>query len=332
MLRQILNDRGGTIEIPRIIHQTWKTSDIPEEWEAYQQTWKTHHSRWAYRLWTDEDYLPFVREHFPEFLQTFVDYSYQIQRVDAIRYLILFKYGGVYADMDMECLRPVDELLANRAFVIAREPSVHAEWRGVETLLCNAFMASIPKHPFLAAIIDELKNTNPKITFHAEVLQTTGPEMVARVGKAFRLDSRCILDSASIYPFASNSREMEALRKRIEDVSGIKQRAIECGAYAIHYWANTWVRNLAGPLSNTDPFKVEGYRFFPGKDSSGADIGNMGRDVVKLALQCSKDQKAVAFNTDGFIKHALRSRDQWSDIRNDNGNEGLYVKKDRLDD
>lgn len=318
------------IEIPRIIHQTWKTREIPEEWKAYQQTWKNHHPGWTYMFWTDEDYLPFVETHFPELLQTFADYSYQIQRVDAIRYLILFNYGGVYADMDFECLRPVDALLANRAFAIAKEPSVHAEWRGVETLLCNAFMASIPMHPFLGSIIAELKRTNPKITFHSEVLSTTGPEMVARVANASRLDERCMLDSRTVYPFASNSREMEALRNRTGDAL-IKQKAIECGAYAIHYWANTWVRNLAGPLANPDPFKVEGYRFFPGKDSSGYDIGNVGRNVAKVALECNKDQRAVAFNTDGFIKHTLRSRDQWSDIRNDGGNEGLYVKKALLD-
>jgi hypothetical protein len=323
----MVNKEEKRIEIPKIIHQTWKTSEIPPEWQTYQETWKNHHPGWTYRLWTDDDYLPFVREHFPEFLQTFIDYSYQIQRVDAIRYLILLKYGGLYADMDIECLRPVDALLANRAFVIAREPSVHAEWISVEVLLCNAFMAAVPMHPFLAAIIAELQRTNPKITLHAEVLTTTGPAMVARVAKAFHLDSESILESATVYPFASDSREMEALRNGTEDPASIKREAIELGAYAIHYWANTWVRNLAGPLANPDPFNVEGYRFFPGKDSCGFDIGNAGRNVANLAIECSKNQTAVAFNTDGFIKHILRSRDQWNDIPNDNGNEGLYVKK-----
>src|SRR4051794_26367104 len=103
-------------KIPLILHQTWKTSEVPDEWKPYQQSWKDHHPDWTYRLWTDDDYLPFVETHFPDFKQTFVDYSYQIQRVDAIRYLILFTYGGVYADLDIECLRPVDELLANREF------------------------------------------------------------------------------------------------------------------------------------------------------------------------------------------------------------------------
>jgi mannosyltransferase OCH1-like enzyme len=326
-MQEFLLKEEGSIAIPKIIHQTWKTAEIPAEWKAYPQTWKDHHPGWTYRLWTDEDFLPFVREHFPEFQQTFTAYSYQIQRVDAIRYLILHKFGGVYVDMDIECLRPLDDLLAGREFALAAEPRLHAEWIGMEKLLCNAFMASVPGHPFLVGIIDELKHGNPKITLHSEVLSTTGPAMVTRVANALSLDQRCVLNSQTVYPLASNSQEMELLRKQSEQRDSIKKKALENGAYAIHYWANTWVRNLAGPLTNPDPFNVAGYRFFPGKDSPGHDVGNMGRNVKKLAEECHRNAEAVAFNTDGFIKHTLRPPEDWSEVPNEGGNQGLYVKE-----
>jgi mannosyltransferase OCH1-like enzyme len=38
--------------IPEIIHQTWKTTDIPSEMVAFQRTWTEHHPDWEYRLWT----------------------------------------------------------------------------------------------------------------------------------------------------------------------------------------------------------------------------------------------------------------------------------------
>lgn len=312
--------------IPRILHQTWKTSVVPDEWRDFQRTWKDHHPDWTYKLWTDEDYLPFVTAHFPAFLPTFLAYSYQIQRVDAVRYLILLHEGGVYADLDLECLRPVDALLADRTFVICREPAVHADWVDADLLLCNAFMAAVPGHPFLAAIGAELLRSDPHITFHSEVLTTTGPAMVARVASAFPLDARSVLESHTVYPFASNSAELAELRRPTGPTHAIKATAVERGAYAIHYWANTWVRNLAGVLCNPHPQNVSGYTFFPGKDSAGHDIGNVGRTVTTLARECDKDPRASAFNTDGFIKFAVRPCDEWNDIANPDGNEGLYVK------
>src|SRR5688572_47525 len=135
-------DQSLSAGIPRVLHQTWKDAAVPAEWSEFQSSWRRHHPDWAYRLWTDEDLLRFVETRFPHFIATYTAYSYQIQRVDAARYLILFHEGGVYADLDMECLRPVDALLAERDFAIAQEPAIHAQWIGAERMLCNAFMAS----------------------------------------------------------------------------------------------------------------------------------------------------------------------------------------------
>ena len=42
-------------EIPKIIHQTWKTNDIPDEWKDFQENIKTIFWDFEYKLWTDED-------------------------------------------------------------------------------------------------------------------------------------------------------------------------------------------------------------------------------------------------------------------------------------
>jgi len=36
-------------EIPRIIHQSWKTSEVPEGMARWQASWRTHHADWEYR-------------------------------------------------------------------------------------------------------------------------------------------------------------------------------------------------------------------------------------------------------------------------------------------
>jgi mannosyltransferase OCH1-like enzyme len=107
--------------IPHIIHQTWKAEDVPLEYREFQRSWLHHHPNWDYKFWTDEDNLTFVRDHYPWFLSTYESFPYNIQRVDVARILYLHVYGGIYADLDVECLRPVDALPRNHSLVFGRE-------------------------------------------------------------------------------------------------------------------------------------------------------------------------------------------------------------------
>src|SRR5690348_2125687 len=94
--------------IPHAIHQTWKSADVPPRFAAYARSWRMHHPRWPWRLWTDADLRAFVAAHEPAFLATYDAYAHPICRVDAARYAIMRHVGGVYADLDFECLAPLD--------------------------------------------------------------------------------------------------------------------------------------------------------------------------------------------------------------------------------
>src|ERR1700743_2784709 len=111
-------------EIPHVIHQTWKCDPLPPHFELLADTWKEHHPGWEYKLWTDEMNREFVRLYYPDFLSTYDRYPRNIQRVDAFRYLLLQKEGGVYVDVDFECLRNMSPLLEGQGCVIGREPEL----------------------------------------------------------------------------------------------------------------------------------------------------------------------------------------------------------------
>ncbi|KAK9893600.1 glycosyltransferase family 32 protein [Cystobasidium minutum MCA 4210] len=88
-------------KVPRIIHQTWKSSSLPSKWNTLSKTCQSMHKDFEYKLWTDESSLAFIKEHYPWFLPTYLGYQFNIQRADAIRYFVLHKYGGVYLDLDV---------------------------------------------------------------------------------------------------------------------------------------------------------------------------------------------------------------------------------------
>ena len=78
-----------------------------------------------------------------------------VKRADVARYCILQTYGGVYVDLDFECIKPLDDLLKNREFVIGTEPTFHAKHiRNYPYWLCNAFIASVPGHRVFDYILE----------------------------------------------------------------------------------------------------------------------------------------------------------------------------------
>lgn len=163
--------------IPKIIHQTYKNTTIPEKWQEGQQNCIDLHPDYQYILWTDSMAEQFIADNYPWFLPTFINYPYNIQRADSIRYFVLYHYGGIYIDLDDGCQRRLDPLLSNAAFVRKTQPS------GIS----NDVMGGVPRHPFYQKVLENLQKYNynylvPYIT----VMFTTGPLFLSVIWKRYK--------------------------------------------------------------------------------------------------------------------------------------------------
>ncbi|AJW01835.1 Sur1p [Saccharomyces cerevisiae YJM1385] len=163
--------------IPKIIHQTYKTEDIPEHWKEGRQKCLDLHPDYKYILWTDEMAYEFIKEEYPWFLDTFENYKYPIERADAIRYFILSHYGGVYIDLDDGCERKLDPLLTFPAFLRKTSPL------GVS----NDVMGSVPRHPFFLKALKSLKHYD-KYWFipYMTIMGSTGPLFLSVIWKQYK--------------------------------------------------------------------------------------------------------------------------------------------------
>ncbi|TGS34004.1 glycosyl transferase, partial [bacterium M00.F.Ca.ET.180.01.1.1] len=85
------------------------------------ESWKRHHPDWTMMFWNDRQLLEFVARHYPDFLPTFCNYESGVLRADAGRYLLLHHFGGVYADIDCECVAPFDPLASEDRIVFCKE-------------------------------------------------------------------------------------------------------------------------------------------------------------------------------------------------------------------
>ncbi len=164
--------------IPKIIHQTWKEEAIPPGFAAWSKSWRERNPDWRWILWTDRMLLTFAWEHYPELFLAFASYDFGVMRADAGRYMLLHHFGGIYADLDTECLAPLTALESETRVVLCHEPPKHwaspSVQRGYPFLLFNGVMASPAQHPFWRRVLDVLP-----LTSHASsILDATGPCML----------------------------------------------------------------------------------------------------------------------------------------------------------
>lgn len=247
--------------IPRMIHQTWKTDVLPPALEVLRQSWLTRHPAWQHVLWTDADLRAFLLRHYPWFIPTYDGYDEPIKRVDACRYFILHHFGGVYIDLDFECLRPIDDLLRDETLLFGLEPAAHAaepgvRSRGLSQILCNAFMASAAGDPFWEYLFPFLMEARAA----SSVLDATGPFLLTRAYQRYPERERvAIVPAALLYPLNRDESWDDALSP--------EQLRARAGpeAYAIHYWHGVWRREAVIRAARA---RLHDLRARPGKNAA----------------------------------------------------------------
>jgi inositol phosphorylceramide mannosyltransferase catalytic subunit len=223
--------------IPRTIHQTWKSTELSYPFDVLANSWKELHPSWQYKLWTDDMNRDFIKAHFPDFLSRYDNYPRNIQRIDAFRYFLLLKEGGVYVDVDFECISCIEPLLEGSQCVIGKEPPLHSDNFNMEMILCNAFMAAAPGNPFMQFVCNEVMEY-PSIDVEnaVDVLKTTGPFILTHAYEKFiQKEDVTILEHDTLYPLT-----MFETRKVLNDtITEDMQKRID-QAFAVHYFWGSW--------------------------------------------------------------------------------------------
>lgn len=239
-----MKQNSAIIEIPKIIHQIWLGVDglLPEHFRLFGETWKEHHPAWKYEFWDKGRVDDFIHAFYPQYMDTYLSFQYNIQRMDVIRYLILDKLGGMYVDFDSECLKPHDELFTGKSCCFSMEPETHRLQYKKSVLFNNALMACIPEHPFMKKIIKLVFSYIPKTEFFSteqrnlEVLTTTGPFMLVDLYEDYPDKEQIFLIPANhVSPFDMN--EIALIRRGYESV-GFDNRLND--AYSVHYFWGSW--------------------------------------------------------------------------------------------
>lgn len=108
---------------PRKIWQTWKTDPYSFEQRDFNtaKTWTVRNPEYRYEVLTDNNDLGYVEDKFgpngfdrADIVDMYRTVNATIIKADLLRYLIMYAEGGVYADIDVEDLRPVHKFIPER--------------------------------------------------------------------------------------------------------------------------------------------------------------------------------------------------------------------------
>lgn len=203
--------------IPKKIFQTCWTKNLPERWKISQESIKEKMGDWEYFIFDDIDNRSFVEEHFPDFLETYDRFEYNIQRADAIRYMWLYVNGGIYIDCDFKLRRNIEEIIDDENEIYLVEYPSSGRKNG-KKLITNSIMISKKENPFWLEVIDEMKKENVRwyhfIKFQ-KVYTTTGPDMLTRCVRKSHIRKIRLLDQKIAYTNSSEGCSDEELGESI---------------------------------------------------------------------------------------------------------------------
>ncbi len=209
-------------KMPKIIHQIWLGSKFPQKFERWQETWIEKHPEWEYKLWLDED----IAELGLENIELFKRSKNWGQKADIARYEILYRFGGMYVDVDFECVMPFDELFHRYSFISGISSGVSLFESN------NALIAAAPGHPIMRACIDNMTLASKYTQLIANVVNTTGPGYFTEQIMALEPemgDDMIVLPCSYFYPLGLGDGEPP------------RHTYLKYESFGIHHWSASWV-------------------------------------------------------------------------------------------
>lgn len=161
---------------------------LPAAAERFQESWRRNNPGLSYRFFDDAGCADVVAEAAPQFLADYLKFPHPVMRADFFRYAVIYRDGGVYADIDMECVRPIHPLLSIAPAVFSVEAHLsrarQQELRYAQPLqIANCIFAARCGHPFLMEAMErsiQLVRSCKSIERHA-IEDLTGPRMLTRL-------------------------------------------------------------------------------------------------------------------------------------------------------
>lgn len=224
--------------IPKRIIQTGREINQPLRIRAMIANLKLLNPDFEYVYFDESKVESFMNEEFPEYRRVFDSFAYPIQKYDFFRYLVVYRLGGFYFDLDMMLAEPLTSLLRYSCVFpfegLTLSQLLISEYQ-MDWEIGNYAFGAAAGHPFLKKVVENcIKSQNEPewiqrmmkgVPFLSRseyrILYSTGPGLV----------SRTLAENADL------SKSVKVLFP--EDVSDAKSWN-RFGDYGVHLMEGSW--------------------------------------------------------------------------------------------
>lgn len=220
--------------IPKIIHYCWfGRNPLPPMAEMCIASWRKHLPDYEIKEWNEEN--------FDITINSYVEEAYHLRKYafvsDYARFWVLYNYGGIYFDVDVELLKPIDDILAKGPFMGLENIYNGGEYRGCKALPAAGLgMAVYPQMEILKDMMEYYRTAHfismkGKISYKTVVLIVTD----ILLAKGAIIDANNISLCAGMYLYPEeyfNPKELATGKITITD-----------NTRSIHHFAGTWVEH-----------------------------------------------------------------------------------------
>ncbi len=198
--------------IPKNIYQSWHTKTLhPNVQKNIIDVLKAQNPDYTHEIYTDEEIDKFVQENYDgEILECYNKLNIIVAKVDFWRYLILYKNGGIYLDIDSSINKPIHTFLnEDDDALITREGNrlFYPQWA----------MFFSKNHPILKKtielVIDNIKNKRHVHDIH----KMTGPTVFTRAVNIIS-NGKDVISNCGFYGNKDGVYEVEDKKYRISGV------------------------------------------------------------------------------------------------------------------
>ena len=171
------------MSIPKIIHQTFKDSKLPFITRWHISRFRKKNPEYAYEFYDDARIETFIgAEYSTEIYHSYKKLNIGAAKADFFRYLVLFKRGGIYLDIDSGINCNLDEFIKpddSAIITLEGDPTLFAQW----ALIYSA------GHPFLQKAIDIVMQNIGLNKFPHDVHKMTGPTVYTEAVKTSLIEN-----------------------------------------------------------------------------------------------------------------------------------------------
>ncbi|KAG7342747.1 glycosyltransferase sugar-binding protein containing DXD motif [Nitzschia inconspicua] len=212
--------------IPMVVHVTGKTRCLTKPFMDNLERWKLKNHSFYFHDEESVDRL--LQEYWHEFPQLQIMQHCMVSgaaKADLWRYLILYRYGGIYADMDSA---PGDLFFTkdNSTTIISSDDDAFFEVERIG-VLSQYFMAASPKHPIMFLAVQQVfaRLMDTDSIGHQYVPYVTGPGALKTAFIRFMGETSGGIVSSGIYTSPTN-RSLTVVGKRRSNNQYIRRESL----------------------------------------------------------------------------------------------------------